>query len=99
MRRAVSEYVVLGITTTLPFFDRVLRHPSFVSGDVDTAFIERHIRELRGTVSDEERDIAVVAAAVRAMRDRESARTQPSVAAAASSAWRARAWRDLGPAR
>ena len=40
MRRAVAEYTVLGIKTTLPFFDRVLRHPAFVAGEFDTSFIE-----------------------------------------------------------
>ena len=40
MRRAVSEYKVLGIKTTLPFFERVLRHPAFVAGDFDTSFVE-----------------------------------------------------------
>jgi acetyl/propionyl-CoA carboxylase alpha subunit len=98
MRRAVSEYAVLGITTTLPFFDRVLRHPAFVSGDIDTGFIERHLAELGSAPSDEVRDIAVVAAAVRALRDRASARAEPS-AAGSGSAWRRRDWRDLGPAR
>jgi acetyl-CoA carboxylase biotin carboxylase subunit len=99
MRRAVSEYAVLGITTTLPFFERVLRHPAFVSGDIDTGFIERHLGELCSATSDEDRDMAVVAAAVRALRDRQSARAQAPMAAGAISAWRARGWRDLGPAR
>jgi len=98
MRRALSEYVVLGVTTTLPFFDRVLRHPAFVAGDVDTGFIERHRAELVPAPSDEARDIAVAAAAVRALRERASARAQPP-SAAAGSAWRARSWRDLGPER
>jgi acetyl/propionyl-CoA carboxylase alpha subunit len=98
MRRAVSEYAVLGITTTLPFFERVLRHPAFVSGDVDTGFIERHWAELGSAPSDEARDIAVVAAAVRALRERASARAEPSNAGSGS-AWRRRDWRDLGPAR
>jgi acetyl-CoA carboxylase biotin carboxylase subunit len=97
MRRAVSEYAVLGITTTLPFFDRVLRHPAFVSGDIDTGFIERHLAELGPAPSDEVRDIAVVAAAVRALRERSAARAEPS--APAGSAWRRGDWRDLGPAR
>jgi acetyl-CoA carboxylase biotin carboxylase subunit len=98
MRRAVSEYAVLGITTTLPFFDRVLRHPAFVSGDIDTGFIERHLAELGPGPSDEVRDIAVVAAAVRALRDRTAARAEPS-GAGSGSAWGRRDWRDLGPAR
>ena len=32
LRRAVAEYRVLGIRTTLPFFERVLRHPDFLRG-------------------------------------------------------------------
>jgi acetyl-CoA carboxylase, biotin carboxylase subunit len=98
MRRALSEYALLGVTTTLPFFDRVLRHPAFVAGDVDTGFIERHRGELVPAPSDEVLDIAVVAAAVRALHDRTAARAQPATAAAGS-AWRARSWRDLGPER
>ena len=30
-----------GIKTTLPFFDRVLRHPGFAAGDFDTSFVEK----------------------------------------------------------
>jgi len=99
MRRAVSEYAVLGITTTLPFFERVLRHPAFVAGDIDTGFIESHLGELLRAPSDEDRDMAVVAATVQALRDRQSARAQAPVPAGTTSAWRARGWRDLGPAR
>jgi len=99
MRRAVSEYVVLGITTTLPFFERVLRHPAFLAGDIDTGFIERHLGELRAAPSDEDRDMAVAAAVVRALRDRQSARAHGPVPAGATSAWRTLGWRDLGPPR
>ena len=38
-----------GIKTTLPFFDRVLRHPAFVSGDYDTSFIETALPRTRRT--------------------------------------------------
>ena len=41
MRRAVAEYRVVGVRTTLPFFARALTHPDFVAGDVDTGFVER----------------------------------------------------------
>ncbi len=45
MRRAVSEYKVVGIATTLPFFGRVLRHPAFVAGEIDTSFVEMFFAE------------------------------------------------------
>jgi len=41
MRRALDEYQVLGIRTNVSFFSRVLEHPEFVAGQVDTGFIDR----------------------------------------------------------
>jgi acetyl-CoA carboxylase biotin carboxylase subunit len=41
MRRALSEFVVEGIRTTIPLHREVFRHESFVAGQVDTNFIER----------------------------------------------------------
>jgi acetyl-CoA carboxylase, biotin carboxylase subunit len=99
MRRAVSEYTVLGIRTTLPFFARVLRHPDFVSGDYDTGFVARVLAEPQAEPPDDILEVAVVAAAVRAVRERRVARLQTSPSAAASSAWRGHAWRDLGGER
>src|SRR5919112_563855 len=73
MRRALSEYEVGGIKTTLPFFREVMRDEEFVAGRLDTGFISR-FNERRAaatpndaTPSDEEtarRDIATIAAAL-----------------------------------
>jgi acetyl-CoA carboxylase biotin carboxylase subunit len=41
MRRALDEYVVGGIKTTLPFFREVMRDEEFVAGRLDTGFIPR----------------------------------------------------------
>src|SRR4051812_18216940 len=41
MRRALDEYQVRGIETTLAFHRRCLRHPSFLEGEYDTGFIGR----------------------------------------------------------
>ena len=35
------SFIVEGVVTTIPFLSRVIRHPAFVSGDVDTKFLER----------------------------------------------------------
>jgi acetyl-CoA carboxylase biotin carboxylase subunit len=96
MRRAVSEYMVLGITTTLPFFERVLRHPQFVAGAYDTGFVDRLRSE--GSTPSDQWEVAVVAAAIAALRERQAARLLPP-STGASSGWRARAWRDLGEDR
>jgi 3-methylcrotonyl-CoA carboxylase alpha subunit len=42
LRRALAETAVLGVGTNLEFLGRVATHPEFVSGAVDTDFIERH---------------------------------------------------------
>lgn len=41
MRRALAEIVTDGISTTAPFHDVVLQHPTFVEGKHDTKFVER----------------------------------------------------------
>jgi len=46
MRRALDEYRIQGIRTTIPFLRHVVRHPAFGAGDLDTHFIERHRDEL-----------------------------------------------------
>ena len=47
MRWALDEYVVEGIRTTVPFHRQVLRDPEFLSGDLDTGYIERFMERYR----------------------------------------------------
>ncbi len=48
MRRALSETVIEGVHTTIPFLAEVMRDPNFVSGDVDTKYLERWMAERAG---------------------------------------------------
>jgi acetyl-CoA carboxylase biotin carboxylase subunit len=41
MRRALEEFVVEGVHTTIPLHRAIFGHPSFLAGEVDTTFIER----------------------------------------------------------
>jgi len=41
MRRALDEYSIHGIKTTISFHRKVLRHPDFVNGNYDTSFVEK----------------------------------------------------------
>ena len=41
MRRALQEYYVMGVNTTIPFHRFVVDDPTFLSGDFDTGFIHR----------------------------------------------------------
>ncbi|MCA9721796.1 MAG: acetyl-CoA carboxylase biotin carboxylase subunit, partial [Gemmatimonadetes bacterium] len=38
---ALDTFILEGVTTTIPFLARVIRHPAFVAGDIDTKFLER----------------------------------------------------------
>ena len=73
MRRALDEYVVGGIKTTLPFFREVMRDEEFVAGRLDTGFISRFNERRAASLSAEaepdpdettRRDVALVAAAL-----------------------------------
>src|SRR5262249_14495708 len=44
MRRALAEFVVEGIKTTIPLHREIFNHSSFIEGQVDTTFIERNWR-------------------------------------------------------
>ena len=41
LRRALGEFEIAGIRTNIPFFRRVLDHPDFLAGRLDTGFIDR----------------------------------------------------------
>jgi acetyl-CoA carboxylase, biotin carboxylase subunit len=43
MQRALDEYAVTGIKTTIPFHQAVLSNPHFQKGDVTTDFIEKYM--------------------------------------------------------
>ena len=40
MQRALDEYVIEGVKTTIPFHQRLMRHERFKSGDFTTKFME-----------------------------------------------------------
>ena len=65
MRRALAEYEIGGIKTTLPFFREVMEDEEFVEGRLDTGFISR-FNERRKTAEPDEAtlDIAAIAAAL-----------------------------------
>jgi acetyl-CoA carboxylase biotin carboxylase subunit len=47
MGLALDTFILEGVTTTIPFLARVIRHPDFVAGNVDTKFLEREPQLLR----------------------------------------------------
>ena len=41
MRRALDEYYITGIKTTVPFHSAIMRNAEFRNGTYDTGFVER----------------------------------------------------------
>jgi acetyl-CoA carboxylase biotin carboxylase subunit len=74
MRRALDEYAIGGIKTTLPFFREIVRDQEFIDAKLDTGFIPRFnerrsgvgVSPAQGHADDERatRDIAIIAAAL-----------------------------------
>jgi acetyl-CoA carboxylase biotin carboxylase subunit len=97
LKRALSEFVVKGIRTSIPFHQKVMRHPVFLEGRYDTGFIDAHMDGGRGgpEVDDEEvRRVAFMLAAIAAYgRDKQQAARAGSAAAAGG---RQDPWRSFG---
>lgn len=62
MRRALGEYRIVGLPTTIPFHQQVMEAPAFVDGCYDTSFLERFV--LSGAQNREREEAAVLAAAL-----------------------------------
>jgi 3-methylcrotonyl-CoA carboxylase alpha subunit len=93
MQEALAETEILGVTTNLAFLERVVKHPAFLAGETDTAFIERHRADLL-PVAGAAPAQALVAAAARVFVDE-----QEAIAALPPSPWNdTRGWRLNAPA-
>jgi acetyl-CoA carboxylase biotin carboxylase subunit len=64
MQRALSEYKIYGIKTTIPFFKRILQHPQFFAGDYNTHFIPNLEKEGDGDKAGDE-IVALIAAGIK----------------------------------
>jgi acetyl-CoA carboxylase biotin carboxylase subunit len=51
MRLALESFVVEGVQTTMPFLARVMQHPQFRAGEVDTKWLEREFDRLRAELT------------------------------------------------
>jgi acetyl-CoA carboxylase biotin carboxylase subunit len=70
MRRALAEYEIEGVKTTLPFFRDVMRDEEFIAGRLDTGYISRFFDRRKAQASGATiqspvaQDIAIIAAAL-----------------------------------
>jgi len=95
LRRAIDEYEIQGVETTLDFGRFVLDHPAFVSGKFDTGFVGAHFDAAAFEAHTETRRGGVDWSAARAVLDAQqpnatAAQDGGSPAQATKAAWRGR---------
>ena len=90
MRRALNEYVVPGVKTTIPFHIRVMKNRHFLEGDFDTNFIDKVFFKEEDERRLEHADVAMISAAIQLFLDeRKRAMAQkPPEAAGPVSMWK-----------
>jgi acetyl-CoA carboxylase biotin carboxylase subunit len=91
LTRALDEYRVAGVSTTLPFFRWLVRQPAFEAGRFSTTYLDRVLAARDAPFvepTDEDARDAAVAAALSAWFLAHRAGTADSAPAAGSSAWR-----------
>jgi len=93
MQRALAEYVILGVKTTIPFHRRILNDPQVLAGQIHTQFLEEWIA--KGLVGAKEglAEIALVAGALY-LHTRKPSAPASAGPAAAESLWKLAARRD-----
>ena len=95
MKRAIDEFDIQGIETTLPFGKFVMDHPSFRSGEYTTHFVGNHFKpEFLSTKDDEaEKIVAAYAALIfsQGQKGKKSANTELNHP---SSGWQSRKWKS-----
>jgi acetyl-CoA carboxylase biotin carboxylase subunit len=67
MRRALGEYQVLGIRTTIPFFLWLMRQPAYNAGEYDTTYLDQLLASRRESFNEldaADEDLATMAAAL-----------------------------------
>jgi acetyl-CoA carboxylase biotin carboxylase subunit len=88
MKRALAEYQVRGIRTTIPFFRWILEDEDFKAGRFDTTFIDRKLGARNGQpLAAPDEDHAVLAAIAVAVRQFTSAAVPASAVAPSASRW------------
>ena len=87
LRRALQDLLVAGIDTNAPFHLALLDHPDYVSGAVDTGWLEREF-EMPPPPEDDPREVtALIAAAIASGLGSGQAATANGAAGAPGSGW------------
>ena len=86
MTRAIEEFEITGVTTTLDFCKLAINHEAFTSGNFDTHFVQDHFSPEMLDSKDE--DISIAAAAFIGMIDSAQEQTNTTVDSSSRSKWK-----------
>ena len=87
MKRALSEYKILGIATSIPFHQKLFQSTSFIGGHFDTTFLDdRFTMEPGGT--EESEQIAAIVATLLTHDRRQHALSIPPPAGGSRGGWK-----------
>ncbi len=63
MHRSLSEYVIRGVKTTIPYYKKVMEDPKFISGNFTTSYVEGQAEKLLYKHEKDPNDMAIAIAA------------------------------------
>lgn len=90
MKRAIHEYQINGVETTLQFCDFVLNHEEFVDGTFTTKFVEKHFKPEVLEKEPSEDDVQVAAIIAHELFSQQNTQKKPSISSKSKSGWKDR---------
>jgi acetyl/propionyl-CoA carboxylase alpha subunit len=88
MKRALKEYIILGVQTNIPFHLQLLDDPRFIAGEVHTGFLDSDFKMDDPAALESDSAIALAVAAVMSHERRSRNGAQPAVLRGPEDAWR-----------
>jgi acetyl-CoA carboxylase biotin carboxylase subunit len=93
MRRALSEYKIMGLKTNLPFHQKLIDSTNFLAGRYNIQFVEQTL-DLQGeAATTDEAEAAAIIATLVEHQQRQNALQFTAMPSRNSSNWRWRGWR------
>ena len=89
MLRAIDEYQITGVSTTLQFCAFVLKHKAFTSGKFDTNFIKNYFKpEMLDNLNEKEAEVAALLGSILTNKDAKILKQQDSSVHKERSKWK-----------
>jgi acetyl/propionyl-CoA carboxylase alpha subunit len=88
MKRALHEYLIVGVQTNIPFHLQLLEDPRFIAGQVHTGFLDSEFSMEPPVQGEEDETVALLVAAVMSHERRSRSAAQPAILRGPGESWR-----------